>query len=96
MRNLLTCFFVAGSCLTFAVSSLAQSNDPAWLDEIKDQAAQVEACEVTYFLNINETELGGRLIHEARIQCADGRMFDATRQEPSEVFEFKTCEIQVC
>ena len=76
-----------GSLLAAAVLALAgheavaQSNNPAWLDPLKAEI---------------ESELAGRRLYEARVQCADGRMFDASRQEPDPHFKFQACGVQVC
>ncbi len=96
MHDMILRFLMVAALCMLPTTMFAQSDDPAWLDEVREQAAIAEGCEVNYFLNINETELGGRKVQEARIQCTDGRMFDATRQEPVDTFEFKACEIQVC
>ncbi|MEZ5791539.1 MAG: hypothetical protein R3D34_12390 [Nitratireductor sp.] len=74
----------------------AQSADPAWLDDLKQQIALDEKCEVSYFLNMREGKLGADLTFEARVQCADGRMFDASRIGENNIFTFKRCETQVC
>ena len=95
LRNFL-CAAMATGLFSLPFEGQAQSNDPAWLDTVREQAAEMEACDVTYFLNINETELGGKRLYEARIQCADGRMFDASRIEPLTEFEFRACKVQVC
>lgn len=76
--------------------SLGQSSDPAWLDELKEQIALEKECEIAYLMNIREGQLGGSPYYEARVQCADGRMFDASRVGSSGFFEFKACEIQAC
>ena len=74
----------------------AQSNNPAWLDQLKTEIAEAKACDVTLFINIRESELAGRTLYEARVQCADGRMFDASRHEPDTHFTFEACDTQVC
>jgi hypothetical protein len=76
--------------------AIAQSNNPAWLDQLKSEIATAKSCDVTLFINIRESELGGRRLYEARVQCTDGRMFDASRQEPDPHFNFQACEVQVC
>ena len=94
---MLTRILVVFSFLLISTSLIhAQSSDPAWLDDVRAQAAVELSCEVTYFVNIDEGELGGRKTFSARVQCADGRRFDATRTEPEETFEFRTCDTQVC
>jgi len=76
--------------------AVAQSSDPAWLDDVRDEAAVQLQCEVTYFLNIREGKLAGRRTFETRIQCLDGRQYDASRIEPDKVFRFQECGVQVC
>jgi hypothetical protein len=70
--------------------------EPAWLEDVTAQALIELDCEVAYFMSNSEEELGGRLMQEARMQCADGRQFDAVRVSPAEEFTFKTCDTQVC
>jgi len=74
----------------------AQSSDPAWLDDLTFQIATDKQCEVSYILNMREGSLGGQNTYEARVQCEDGRMFDASRIGDNALFTFEKCEIQVC
>jgi hypothetical protein len=74
----------------------AQSSDPAWLDDLTFQIATFKQCEVAYILNMREGSLGGQNTYEARVQCEDGRMFDASRIGDDAPFTFEKCEIQVC
>lgn len=76
--------------------ALAQSSDPSWLDDLKDQLQFEKECKVSYLMNMREGELGGKLTYEARVQCEDGRMFDASRTGSDGPFELKACESQVC
>ncbi len=85
----------AGLALSI-LPAAAQSNNPAWLDQLKTEIADAKACDVTLFINIRESDLAGRRLYEARVQCADGRMFDASRQEPDKHFTFEACDTQVC
>jgi len=92
----------AALCATLAWSVagvsplLAQSSDPAWLDDLRRQLAVDEACEVNYFLNMREGRLGANTYYEARVQCVDGRMFDASRTEPEKTFMIRPCGMAVC
>ncbi|MBC7284549.1 hypothetical protein [Hoeflea sp.] len=79
-----------------AQAAIAQSADPAWLDNLSSQLAVQEDCAVDYYLNIKEGQLAGRLTFEARAQCADGRQFDASLIEPAEEFTISECGVQVC
>ena len=76
--------------------AFAQTEDPAWLDELSDQLAVEEGCAVEYYININEGTLGGRKTYEARAQCRDGRQFDGSRMQPDLMFTIEQCGIQVC
>jgi hypothetical protein len=88
---------VAVSNLIAFNSVAAQPSDPAWLDHLNDQARLLEKCEIDYIVRFHEGELAGRKFFEARIKCADGRMFDATRIGTVDFFRFKACEeTQVC
>jgi len=87
---------LAAAALILPASALAQSTDPAWLEEVSEQLARDEQCRVEYFVNIREGELAGRKTYEARAQCRDGRQFDAVRTEPEPEFTFRLCEVQVC
>lgn len=74
----------------------AQSDNPAWVDDMTAQIAEELQCEVGYLISMREYELGGRDVEEARVQCVDGRRFDATRSAPDPWFTFKECGEQVC
>ncbi|WP_299864257.1 hypothetical protein [uncultured Hoeflea sp.] len=77
-------------------AAMAQSANPAWLDQLSEQLALEQDCAVDYYLNIREGELAGRLTFEARAQCADGRQFDGSLTEPAESFTISECGVQVC
>jgi len=51
---------------------------------------------VSYFLNMQEGRIGTNNFYEARVQCVDGRMFDASRTEPEEKFTIKAGGTAVC
>ncbi len=93
-RNIVS--FAAAALMLVPGAVLAQSSDPAWLDDMKDQLLFEKECSVVYLMNMREGELGGQKTYEARVQCEDGRMFDASRTGASGSFEFKACEVQVC
>jgi len=76
--------------------ALAQSADPAWLDDLSMQIEGQKQCKIAYLMKVHEGELGGKKTYEARVQCEDGRMFDAQRIGEVDSFTFKACEIQVC
>jgi hypothetical protein len=94
MLRLLTGFLLFYS---FALAnSRAQGSDPPWLDDLAFQISVEKACDVELLMNVREGELGEKRTYEARVRCADGRMFDATRIGEEEDFTFKTCDVQVC
>ncbi len=88
--SILTTFMAVNS---FA---LAQSQNPAWLEELGFAMEQQKECEVAYYLNIQENELGGEPVYSARVQCVDGRQYDAERIGEFSDFEIRECEIQTC
>lgn len=92
VRFCLVLLFVTG----WAAATSAQSSDPAWLDTLRSQLQLDEACEVNYFINMREGRLGANDYYEARVQCVDGRMFDASRTEPEEKFTIRPCGRAVC
>lgn len=79
-----------------STSALAQGSDPLWLDELKAQIFQDETCDANYFLNVREYELGGKKVYETKVQCVDGRQFDATRTGEGERFVIRSCQPVVC
>ncbi|MBK8458067.1 MAG: hypothetical protein IPL47_13955 [Phyllobacteriaceae bacterium] len=73
-----------------------QAENPAWVEAMSAQAAQSLQCEVAYLINMREFDLGSRHIEEARLQCVDGRRYDASRATPDPAFTFAECKEQVC
>jgi hypothetical protein len=88
--------FAAAFALAFAGSCLAQTADPSWLDDLKFQIEGQKKCKIIYLIQVREGELAGRKTYHARVQCEDGRMFDADRIGEFESFKFQACEQQVC
>lgn len=80
---------VAG--LTWTGTAMAKPGDPIWLETLKIQISRQEACEASHFLNVQEYELGGSKVYEARVQCADGRQFDASRTGDNSEFTILSC-----
>ena len=74
----------------------AQNSDPIWLDELKAQIYQDETCDANYFLNISEYDLAGDRIYEAKVQCIDGRQFDAKRTGRYSLFVIRACQPVAC
>jgi hypothetical protein len=95
--RMLRCWLFSAIFLFTAVANAhAQSSDPAWLDDLNFQIATFQQCEVAYILNMREGSLGGQNTYEARVQCEDGRMFDASRIGDDAMFTFVKCDTQVC
>ena len=88
--------FVALLLMIYPVHAGAQSSNPAWLDSLNYQMEYEEACEVAYYIRIKEGVLGAEKTYEARLQCVDGRQFDANRVGEWEDFTVTECEIQTC
>lgn len=57
------------------------------------QLAVEEACDVAELLSSTEGFLGNNVFIDARVQCEDGRQFDASRVEPAEEFTLRICEV---
>lgn len=85
-------FYALSSIALLTSQGLAQSSDPAWLDEATGQLAFEQDCEVSYFITMKESELAGRIFYEARAQCQDGRQFDVVRKGDMEPFKISKCE----
>ena len=76
--------------------SHSQGSDPIWLDELKSQISQEYSCDANYFLNIHQYQLAGDNVYEAKVQCVDGRQFDATRTGETAEFVIRACQPVVC
>lgn len=82
--------------LASAVSAYAQSSDPAWLDQLQFEIRAAKRCEISYLIRVHEGRLGEKTTYEARVQCQDGHMYDASRTGEDAPFVFTQCERQVC
>ncbi|PHP65021.1 hypothetical protein CSC94_21050 [Zhengella mangrovi] len=87
---------IALSFLLAGTVSAPADGDYPWFNDIRMQAESELACDVDYFLNAREGDLGGKHTQEARLQCTDGRRFDAVREIPETNFRFLACDTQVC
>lgn len=87
---------IAAGLLLVAGVANAQTENPAWLEQLEEQIAAEEQCEVGFYIVVNEEKLGGRTLQEARVQCVDGRQFDASRAEPDAQFIISECGTRVC
>ncbi len=84
------------SLLALPLPAAAQTSDPAWLDTLNYEMEREEQCEVAYYIRIKEGTLGAEKTYEARLQCVDGRQFDATRIGETADFEIRACEVEAC
>ena len=85
------CLALAG-----ATQAWAQTENPAWLDDVQAQLAEEKACEVAFYIRVQEDKLGGVAVYKARAQCVDGRQFDASRKEGDARFDIQACTAEVC
>ncbi len=79
-----------------ATNAQSQSPDPGWMDELRSQLIIEQACQASYFPNLHEFDGPLGLQQRARVQCEDGRMFDAERFSPDESFKIQACGTQTC
>ncbi|GKX33908.1 MAG: hypothetical protein MnENMB40S_15260 [Rhizobiaceae bacterium MnEN-MB40S] len=84
------------ACVLATSPAWSQSSDPAWVDDLRMQLQVEKQCEVNYFINMREGQLGVHATFEARVQCVDGRMFDAARTEPEKTFTITACGAELC
>ena len=86
------------TALILATTSIvkSQSSDPDWLDALRTQLAFDQNCEVEYFLNVRESESALGVTYSARVQCRDGRQFDAIRAGSEPDFRLEACGSAIC
>ena len=96
MTKMFKSLFAAIVATQIASAAWAQSSDSGWLDSLRAQLLFDKKCVVEYFINMRENRGASGNTFSARVQCEDGRRFDATRSDPDEDFTLETCEQQVC
>ncbi|MEP1205765.1 MAG: hypothetical protein ABJM29_12180 [Rhizobiaceae bacterium] len=74
----------------------AQQTDPPWLKDLEVQIENEQGCDTNYFLNLHEYTLGNDKVYEAKVQCVDGRQFDANRTGEFAPFVIRACQPVVC
>ncbi len=63
-----------------------------WEEELAEQIAADEGCDVAFLAQVMEREIDGREVVMAKVHCRDGRTFDAERRDLYEPFTFRRCE----
>lgn len=74
----------------------AQSTNPAWLEELEYELVTDFDCYVVEYLSMHEGKLGGLNMFYAKVKCADGRQFDASKTELEEEFNITLCKVVAC
>jgi hypothetical protein len=88
--------FVTLAVAAFAVGGLlAASAGHAqidWQTELADEILIMEDCEVSFLTQVIERTIDGREVILAKVHCADGRTYDASRDDSFAAFSFSICE----
>ena len=82
--------------MSLVSTSFAQSTDPAWMDELRVQLIVEKQCEVRFFINFREKQKALGIEYEVRVQCEDGRFFDASRAATDTQFKIEACDRVIC
>ena len=80
---------LATLALLLAVAGRAQTD---WQGDLADEILIMEDCEVSFLTQVVERTVGGREVILAKVHCADGRTFDASRDDSFAAFDFAICE----
>ncbi|MCB1420140.1 MAG: hypothetical protein KDJ74_14525 [Notoacmeibacter sp.] len=86
---------IFAAALLAALPAMAGEEAP-WEGDLRQQAGDKLGCQVEYLLNVRSGTIAGKPTVEARVQCSDGRRFDAYRVEPETDFQFHACDTQTC
>lgn len=70
----------------------AAHGQDGWQAELANDALILEDCEVSFLTQVIEREVDGRQVVIAKVHCADGRTFDAHREDSFAAFAFSICE----
>ena len=76
------------------VAALIAFAAPAAADWQEDLAAQLrwdEDCKVSFYSEVVERQIDGKLVVLAKAHCEDGRVFDAVQRDEFEDFEIHEC-----
>lgn len=63
-----------------------------WQNDLAAEILILEDCEVAFLTQVIEREIDGRDVVMAKVHCADGRAFDALREDAFAAFAFTICE----
>ena len=96
MQTLIGKIILIAAICVLANPAIAQSTDPTWLQELESQLISEKNCEPEFYVSAREGKLAGRVYYEARVQCRDGRRFDANRLNPDLYFTITPCATTVC
>jgi hypothetical protein len=80
-----------GLALANVSSGWAQS---AWQAELAQEIVRAQACEVAYLSHVVERVVDGKQVIIAKVHCVDGRVFDASRMDELESFQFNECRAE--
>jgi hypothetical protein len=89
MPRVLAVATLAALGLLVAATAWAQA---AWQAELADEILIMEDCEVSFLTQVIERTVGDREVILAKVHCADGRTFDASRDDTFAAFAFSICE----
>ena len=93
LRKAVIALAVAAIAALSVVTAPAEELEEDWLDELMLQLAIEEACDVVHLFSFREDRIDSNILVEAKVQCEDGRTFDASRLEPAERFDIRICDI---
>lgn len=69
---------------------------PEWQQQLQTQLKNDHQCEVKNFSKAKMGVVNGKESVEARVACADGRVFEASRQGHDGPFAVKSCAKEGC
>jgi hypothetical protein len=77
---------------TAALAMPARAETADWAPDLTMQAERELGCDVGFLANIEEHMVDGRAVVDVKVNCTDGRAFDAHRSDVAEPFTFTQCE----
>lgn len=94
--QILRCAMITSILPFFIHSATAQSDNPAWVDDLTLQLLVDYECNVVEYEVLHEGKLGGRNTFTAKAVCEDGRKYDANRVGENKDFAIRICEVVKC